>query len=332
MHGRRRVSRPTRRAQAGIALVLALWLTVLLTVIASGFAFSMRSEALGARNALELARARAAADGALERAAYELERPRLPASWVANGAAHSWQDGDVTLTVVAVDETARIDLNAAPEGLLRSMLLSVGVEDQRAQQLAEAIEDWRDPDDLKHPNGAEEADYRAAGLGYGPANAPFESTADLARVLGMTADIYARVIPIVTVYSRQPGINPATASREVLLALPNVTPDAVDLFISQRDAARDAGQAMPAFPAAQAFMSGAVQVWRVSAVAQLPDGVTFAREAVLRPSPDPQRPLIALAWLEPPRLRPVAPAATNPDAAGSAAPIPGAPSAAPSFR
>ena len=53
-----RRSRPQR--QRGIALLLALWLTILLTVIASGFAFSMRSEALAARNMVSLSQARAA--------------------------------------------------------------------------------------------------------------------------------------------------------------------------------------------------------------------------------------------------------------------------------
>jgi len=52
-----------RPAEAGIALIAVLWLTVLLTVIATGFAFSMRSEALAARNALSLAQARAANGG-----------------------------------------------------------------------------------------------------------------------------------------------------------------------------------------------------------------------------------------------------------------------------
>jgi len=49
---------PRIRVQSGIALVLALWLTVLLTVLASGFAFSMRSEALATRNAVSLAQHR----------------------------------------------------------------------------------------------------------------------------------------------------------------------------------------------------------------------------------------------------------------------------------
>src|SRR6185503_16794369 len=164
-------------AQRGIALILALWITVLLTVVASGFAFSMRSEALATRNALSLAQARAVADGAVERMAYELGRPQLPDTWHADGSAHTWQDGDATVLASAVDEAARVDLNYAPDALLKSLLLAQGAEDARAAQLVDAILDWRDNDDLKRPNGAEDADYRAAGLKYGPTNGPFETVA-----------------------------------------------------------------------------------------------------------------------------------------------------------
>jgi general secretion pathway protein K len=309
---------PRRRQQEGIALVLALWLTILLTVIASGFAFSMRGEAMAARNALSIAQARAVADGAVERMAYELQRPRLPESWTVDGAPHSWQEGDVMVTVSAVDEASRIDLNIAPDALLKSMIVAQGIEDDRAANIAEAIADWRDPDDFKRPHGAEETDYRGAGLKYGPSNGPFETVAELARVLGVTADLYQRLAPLVTVYSRQPGINPNTASREVLLALPNATPELVDAFILQRTTALAAKLPPPPFPPAQAYMSGAIPVWRIRAEAWLVDGVTFAREAVLRPSADPNRPLIALAWLEPPRAPVVPPGATELTAAFSA--------------
>jgi len=86
-----------RQRQSGIAIVLALWLTVLLTVLASGFAFSMRNEALAARNAVSLAQARAAADGALERTAYELSRPRIADTWAPDGQAHQWSDGNAAI-------------------------------------------------------------------------------------------------------------------------------------------------------------------------------------------------------------------------------------------
>jgi general secretion pathway protein K len=307
--------------QRGIALILALWITVLLTVIGSGFAFSMRSEALATRNALSLARARAVADGAVERMAFELGRPQIADTWHADGSGHTWQDGDASVVASAVDEAARVDLNFAPDALMKSLLLSQGVEDDRAGQLVDAIADWRDNDDFTRPGGAEDADYRAAGLKYGPANGPFETVADLGRVLGMKSDLYARLAPLVTVYSRQRGVNPQTASRNVLLALPNATPDAVDMFISQRAAALAAKQPVPAFPPAQGFASAAVPVWRIHAEATMPDGVTFVREAVLRPTADPRRPLIALAWLEAPRAPLQAPAAAPDSSTALAAPV-----------
>jgi general secretion pathway protein K len=233
-------------------------------------------------------------------------------------------EGDVRVTVAAVDEASRIDLNVASDALLKSMLVAQGIDDQRAAHVADAILDWRDADDFKRPNGAEEADYRAANLKYGPANGPFETTAELARVLGMSSELYARVAPLVTVYSRQPGINPLTASRDVLLSLPNATVELVDAYVLQRMTALAAKQPVPPFPPAQAYLSGAIPVWRIRADASLQDGVTFAREAVLRPSADPQRPLIALAWLEPQRAFVAPPSAQDLDAALTAAPSGGA--------
>ncbi|HEX6137163.1 MAG TPA: hypothetical protein VF059_05865 [Casimicrobiaceae bacterium] len=292
-------------AQSGIALVLALWLTVLLTVIASGFAFSMRSEALAARNAVSLAQARAVADGAVERTAFELMRPRVVDAWTFDGQAHRYYDGDVAIVVSATDEAAKIDINSAPDPLLANLLIVIGgLDEAAAAALVDAIADWRDPDDLRRPNGAEAPEYRAANLKYVPANAPFETIGEAARVLGMTPAVFQRIASVITVYSHQPGINAATAGRNVLLALPNATPETVDAFLEQRAAALASKLPVPPFPPAQAFGSGPVPVWRIRAQASLPDGVTFVREAVLRPSPDARRPLIALAWLEPSRSVP----------------------------
>ena len=297
--------RPTRRAvpcprsQRGIALILALWLTVMLTVIAGGFAFSMRSEALAARNMISLSQARAAADGAVERTVFEVSRNVTPDTWKRDGTVHTWKDGDIALAASATDESAKIDLNVANEALLRSLFINVGGADPDvAAHIADAIQDWRDADDLKRPNGAEEADYRAAGFKYKPANAPFETVTDLARVMGVTPAIFARVADNLTVHSRQAGINPLTASRSVLLALPNATPEAVDAYLALRGEALKANLPVPPFPLAQGFVAGAGPVWRVRAVATLPDGVTFAREAVINPSGDIRRPFVALAWLD----------------------------------
>lgn len=305
---------------AGIALISVLWVTVLLTVIATGFAFSMRSEAMAARNAWSLAQARAAADGAVERFAFELQRPRnLPDVWLANGQVRNWKDGDIAVVASAVDESAKIDLNTANEVLLKGLLQSAGgLEVEAAQKLADAIADWKDPDEERRPNGAEAADYKAAGLKYVPPNAAFETVGELQRVLGMTPELIARIGDHLTVHSRQAGINPLTASREVLLALPNATPEAVDAYIAQRRDALANKLPLPPFPGAQGFAAGAVPVWRIRAETTTPDGVTFVRDAVLRPSTDPRRPIVALLWAEGTLSQPVGPAGSA-DPPGSAA-------------
>ena len=287
-------------SQRGIALIAVLWLTVMLTVIASGFAFSMRGEAQAARNALSLAQARAAADGAIERMAFELSRPRnLPDVWQADGASRSWQDGEIKIAASAVDESARIDLNTAQEPLLKGLLQNVGALDlDTTQRVVDGIFDWRDADELRRPNGAEEADYRAAGRNYKPANANFSTVGELQRVLGVTPGLMARIADSLTVYSRQAGINPATASRDVLLAVPNLTAAQVDAFLAQRQEALANKLPVPLLPQARTFGTPTAAVWRIRAEASMPDGVTFVRDAVLRPSADARRPVIALLWQE----------------------------------
>lgn len=299
-------------SQRGIALIAVLWLTVLLTVIASGFAYSMRGEALAARNTMSLAQARAAADGAVERMAFELSRQRtLPDVWFPDGQPRAWNDGDIAITATSIDEAGRIDINLAPDPLLKGLLQNVGgLDPESAEQVLQAILDWRDPDDLRRPNGAEAADYRAAGLKYVPSNGRFESTGELQRVLGVTPGLIAKIADSVTTYSRQRGINTATAPRDVLLALPGITPEQVDAYINDRRGAIANRLPVPPLPAASGLASGPSPVWRIHAEATAPDGVTFARDAVLRPQGDPRQPMVVLLWQE-----------------GVSAPRPGSPSA-----
>src|SRR5260370_17211801 len=111
-----------RVAKGGDALIIVRWLTVLLTVIEDGFGYSMRTEALAARNAVALAQMRALADGAISRVAFELMRPRTAAeSWAYDGAVHYWQEDGATIAANAVDESGKIDLNAAPDALLKNL-------------------------------------------------------------------------------------------------------------------------------------------------------------------------------------------------------------------
>jgi general secretion pathway protein K len=288
----------SRDGQRGIALILVLWLTILLTVIGGSFAYGMRNEALAARNSLSLAQARALADGAIYRTVFELMRPKtLTDVWSADGTVHVWDENGSRVAVNALDESGKIDLNTAPDGLIKGLLQTAAELDaDTAARLIDVIDDWKDADDLRRPNGAEAPDYQAAGLSYKPANAPFESVAELQRVLGMTPAIYGRIADSLTVHSRMAGINPAFASRAVLLAVPGATPEIVDTYIAQRRDALAAKLPAPPFPV-PGIVGATLNLWRIRAEVTTADGVTFTREAVVRQG-DRRRLLSFLEWQE----------------------------------
>jgi general secretion pathway protein K len=287
-------------SQRGVALVLVMWVSVILAVVGAAFILERRTDTLVVMNSVSMARAESAADAGVARAVFEIyRRDTAPDAWRADGTPHEWVFEGVPVRVEVRDESAKIDVNSAADALLRGLLLSAGLTDDEATQLLEAILDWRDGDPLKRPNGAEEADYRAAGLSYRPGNAPFQAVEELQLVLGMRPELYRRIAPQVTVYSRQPGVNPLVASREVLLAIPGVTTELVDGYIQRREAARAAGEPLPPFPEAGAFAGASMaMVVNIRAMAQVEDGAFFARDAVALLRPVPRRPVTYLSWRE----------------------------------
>jgi general secretion pathway protein K len=291
-----------RQSQSGFALVVVLWLAVLLSLLAAGFNSTVRSEARVARNTMSQAQAQAAADAGVHRGLFDLFKfTNQDEVWKPDGAWHEIVYGDAQVRVRMLNESGKIDVNTANEQLLRGLFKSVGVADEtEVSRLVDAIKDWQDNDSLKRLNGAEELDYSAAGLNYKPANAPFQTIEELNLVLGMTPSLFRRIQPIITVYSRQPGLNVQIAPREALLAIPNITVEQVDTFIAQREAARAAKQPVPPFPAVGFFVGGG-NALAVSLVAEakMPDGTTFVRDAVVFTSPgNIKRPYSFLAWRE----------------------------------
>ena len=122
-----------------------------------------------------------------------------------------------------------------------------GVEEDPASRLVDAVIDWRDPDDLVRPYGGEDADYEAAGLPYGAADANFHTTGELQQVMGMDYELFRKLEPHITVYGMNNPPNPAFASATVLQTRPGITPDLARQIVEQRWGVR------PNEPGAQAL-------------------------------------------------------------------------------
>ena len=276
-----------RRSRSGFALVIVLWMIALLSVLAAGFSSAMRTEARSSLNVLESAKARALADAAVQRGLYGLLNVEPELEWRADGTPYKFSFGGADVSVSTWNEGGKVDLNAAPDELIRRLLQVLEIESAKANALADAILDWRDEDDLRRANGAERGDYIAAGVRFGPKDVPFISRVDLQHVIGLKHDIYARLANLVTVHSFAPSVNPKYAPPGVLLAVPNVNVAEVEALLSAREdkkespyISRDGGY--PVLTQVGEWVSDqASSVYTIRGEAELPSGARFAREVVI---------------------------------------------------
>jgi general secretion pathway protein K len=263
-----------------------LCVLAVLSVIAVTLIRETREETRFESAVVEDAKAEALAEGAIQQSMVELLIPPGNGAWQADGRTHELRLGEGSVRVRIEDESGRIDLNGADDATLESMLISIGLPSDEAQHLAAAVADYRDPDNIKHPGGAEAFDYEVAGLDHGPKNGPFDSPEELMQVLGMTPEILKALSPLITVLSPSREVNRQAASPAVLRALPRSE-------FSQPE--RNIATASSGDPEAQPVISAATVV-RVTAEATTKGGGYFIREAILRRSTIPTQPFNVLSW------------------------------------
>jgi general secretion pathway protein K len=287
-----------------VALLTVLWVLALLSVIAGGLVLQTHAELQITRNMKEAARARALAEGGVFLAIPHMLDPSVETQWRPDGQERIVEYGGGTIRIALLDESGKIDLNAAPDELLAGLFAVLGVGSEEATRLVDAIGDWKDEDDLRRLNGAERDDYRRAGLAWVPRNGPFEAVEELRLVFGMTPALYARAVPFVTIYSQNARVNPATASAEVLQALPGATPAEIARFIQARTRAEaeraQTGRApapLPPLTGLEQFLSADVsRVVTIRSEGRTPGGGSFVREAVVDMTGKADNPYVLLAW------------------------------------
>jgi general secretion pathway protein K len=149
------------------------------------------------------------------------------------------------------------------------------------------------------PGAADKSTAPSAADGAGSGKPPaFTDVAQLGRIAGVTPDIIAAIAPLITVFGGE-KINAATASEDVIAALPNVGGAQIDAFLAARSRGPlSEGQAGSLLGAAREFVS--LEKKRTAASVdieiRLPDGYSEAASATIIVLPHDSAPYRVLRW------------------------------------
>lgn len=122
------------------------------------------------------------------------------------------EEGNLFYLYGASDEEGKLNINGI-DGTILAALPGFSAE------LAAAVIDWRDEDDMPNPSGAENEYYEGLNNPYECKNAGFSVNEELMLVKGMTPEIYEGIKNVITVYGDGKAVNMNTAPKEVLAVL-----------------------------------------------------------------------------------------------------------------
>lgn len=149
-----------------------------------------------------------------------------------------FEDGS-RLEVRLAGEGARLNINRILLGgdrvPLKNLFILWGLNNDEADALIDRLTDWVDGDDFRLLNGAESAEYLAAGITDAPANRPFRSVEEMARVSGMDklGETHPGWRDAFTIFG-DGKIDVNEASSEVIQAATGLAPEMVEGIIRQR--------------------------------------------------------------------------------------------------
>ncbi len=293
MDNRPAVKEASKR-DGGVALFIAIWVLALVATIALAVTRDARTSALIAGNERSAVKARAAAEAGIERLALTLlaeaaGRRLAPTAaetappWLGDRSSGIAQEsatryaalpllgngpavaldgrryrlafGEVLLILSAQAETGKVDLNRGDATVLRTLFQRLDPDEGPAA--AEQVLARR-----ARPAGARVSPWRLRAE-------HFNQVSDLARLGIVSAPLYARLAPYLTVTGRNPLPDPLTAPPPVLasMALGRAAADEVEALRSAAQRPRD-------------WREGLILTLRAEAV--LPDGTRAEARALTR--------------------------------------------------
>ncbi len=210
----------------GSILLITFWALSFLSFFAVIMGATARQKMTLAERLNRRSQLRLIAQAGIERGIWVLKKPdadpdtdSFKEPWASKTFLRNISLGDGFFDVAIVDEERKININTADVGLLKTFFkVSLDCSDVDAEQIADAIVDWRDQDAGSLAEGAEDNFYAGLEHPYDCKDAPFAYIDELLLVRGITATIYESVKDYLTVFGSG-AININTAPRIILLAL-----------------------------------------------------------------------------------------------------------------
>jgi len=256
--------------QRGAALVIVLFALLAIALVVSIFARTTFTGRRVIANEAAQARAHAMLTAGLSRAIVGLADPVRERRWQPDGSVHDFAFAGGTIALSIADEGSKIDLNAAPAAVLKSLLAEFGVAEHDATAIVAEIERRRA---AAAPAATKNVNHKA-----------FRNSVELRAIDGISGPLYDALAPFVTVYSGKATIHRRAVPVAVLAALIGVDrPDLVQAMTGNpATAVNDAQEITQHLPLASRWLNGDEgPFYTVSVEARTDDGAAASAAFVI---------------------------------------------------
>ena len=172
-----------------------LWISVLAITVGVSYASSVH---LGTRSADNIKTAVLLKYDAISGVYLALDR--LLARPLEETTHYRLRFNDSDLDIVVTPEHTKTNVNTASADEIRGAITDAGIDAETARMLAARIVDWRDEDHDLQPLGMEDAQYYAAGRGYGAKDSSIGDLSELLLLADIERDAFTALSHRLTVY------------------------------------------------------------------------------------------------------------------------------------
>ena len=184
-----------RNGQRGLVLPTVLWISVLAITVGVSYASSVH---LGTRSADNIKTALLLKYDAISGVYLALDQ--LLAKPVNETTRYRLEFNGSDLDIVVTPEQTKTNVNTASADEIQNAITDTGIDARTARLLAARIIDWRDRDHDLQPLGMEDAQYHAAGRGYGAKDSRIDDLSELLLIADIEREAFTGLSRRLTIY------------------------------------------------------------------------------------------------------------------------------------